>query len=77
MVGMPLNKQQMTLVRTFLSYSLDGKLTHLQVVQHMGTMDLPWNCPHGRPTMRHLCDISGTRSHDFPKPIDWSTFNSE
>ncbi|KAK7002475.1 DNA mismatch repair protein MutL [Favolaschia claudopus] len=27
------------------------------VVRHMGTMDQPWNCPHGRPTMRHLADI--------------------
>jgi len=29
-----------------------------QVVEHMGTMDQPWNCPHGRPTMRHLFDLS-------------------
>ncbi|KAI0669281.1 hypothetical protein C8Q78DRAFT_954096, partial [Trametes maxima] len=27
------------------------------VVRHMGTMDQPWHCPHGRPTMRHLSDI--------------------
>lgn len=24
------------------------------VVRHMGEMEKPWNCPHGRPTMRHL-----------------------
>ena len=33
------------------------KLTHKQmekVVRHMGELDKPWNCPHGRPTMRHL-----------------------
>lgn len=24
------------------------------VVRHMGTIEQPWNCPHGRPTMRHL-----------------------
>jgi DNA mismatch repair protein PMS2 len=24
------------------------------IVRHMGTMDKPWSCPHGRPTMRHL-----------------------
>ena len=24
------------------------------VVGHMGEIDKPWNCPHGRPTMRHL-----------------------
>ncbi|KAF2193215.1 DNA mismatch repair protein MutL [Zopfia rhizophila CBS 207.26] len=25
-----------------------------KVVRHMGCMDKPWSCPHGRPTMRHL-----------------------
>lgn len=25
-----------------------------KVVKHMGEMDKPWSCPHGRPTMRHL-----------------------
>ncbi|KAI9488678.1 hypothetical protein BDB00DRAFT_30829 [Zychaea mexicana] len=29
-----------------------------QIVQHMGEIDQPWNCPHGRPTMRHLCSIA-------------------
>ena len=29
-----------------------------QVVDHMGGMDQPWNCPHGRPTMRHLFDLN-------------------
>ncbi|KAF3052280.1 hypothetical protein E8E11_001517 [Didymella keratinophila] len=24
------------------------------IVKHMGSMDKPWSCPHGRPTMRHL-----------------------
>ena len=28
------------------------------IVRHMGEMEHPWACPHGRPTMRHLCDIS-------------------
>ena len=28
-----------------------------ELVQHMGTMEQPWNCPHGRPTMRHLFDL--------------------
>ncbi|KAL9000390.1 MAG: hypothetical protein Q9169_000907 [Polycauliona sp. 2 TL-2023] len=25
-----------------------------KLVRHMGKIDKPWNCPHGRPTMRHL-----------------------
>ncbi|KAK5214156.1 ATP-binding mismatch repair protein [Exophiala xenobiotica] len=29
-----------------------------KVVSHMGTIDKPWNCPHGRPTMRHLCSLN-------------------
>ncbi|ETN37811.1 uncharacterized protein HMPREF1541_07434 [Cyphellophora europaea CBS 101466] len=29
------------------------------VVSHMGTIDKPWNCPHGRPTMRHLTSLNG------------------
>ncbi|OAP58208.1 hypothetical protein AYL99_07298 [Fonsecaea erecta] len=28
-----------------------------RVVTNMGTIDKPWNCPHGRPTMRHLCSL--------------------
>jgi len=24
------------------------------ILEHMSTMNHPWNCPHGRPTMRHL-----------------------
>ncbi|KAK4140645.1 uncharacterized protein C8A04DRAFT_14746 [Dichotomopilus funicola] len=30
-----------------------------KVVRHMGEMEQPWNCPHGRPTMRHLCGLGG------------------
>lgn len=26
------------------------------VVRNMQSLDQPWNCPHGRPTMRHLSD---------------------
>lgn len=27
------------------------------VLDHMGRLDKPWNCPHGRPTMRHLTSL--------------------
>ena len=30
-----------------------------QVVRNMGSMNQPWHCPHGRPTMRHLTDVVG------------------
>ncbi|KAJ7641827.1 MutL C terminal dimerization domain-containing protein [Roridomyces roridus] len=56
MVGMPLNRSQMT-----------------AVVRHMGTMDQPWNCPHGRPTMRHLSDL--TTAFVAPeRAVDWGKF---
>lgn len=35
-----------------------------RVVGHMGHMDQPWNCPHGRPTMRHLINLRMISSPD-------------
>lgn len=41
----------------------------------MGTMDQPWNCPHGRPTMRHLVSLSAVgRVEKTVRDIDWSRF---
>ncbi|KAL8726463.1 MAG: hypothetical protein Q9166_006694 [cf. Caloplaca sp. 2 TL-2023] len=28
-----------------------------KLVRHMGKIDKPWNCPHGRPTMRHVIGL--------------------
>lgn len=28
-----------------------------KLVRHMGELDKPWNCPHGRPTMRHVIGL--------------------
>uniref|UniRef100_A0A7N6AWD4 Mismatch repair endonuclease PMS2 n=1 Tax=Anabas testudineus TaxID=64144 RepID=A0A7N6AWD4_ANATE len=28
-----------------------------KLVAHMGDIEHPWNCPHGRPTMRHLANL--------------------
>lgn len=28
-----------------------------RVVNNLSTLDRPWNCPHGRPTMRHLVNL--------------------
>lgn len=27
------------------------------LVTHMAQMENPWNCPHGRPTIRHLLSL--------------------
>lgn len=45
------------------------------VVKHMGTIEQPWNCPHGRPTMRHLACLRTLRqrsSQSCDRAIDWS-----
>lgn len=36
------------------------------VVQHLSSLDKPWNCPHGRPTMRHLIKVD-----------QWASFNDD
>jgi DNA mismatch repair protein PMS2 len=33
-----------------------------KVVENMGSMEKPWNCPHGRPTMRHLTSLNDIHS---------------
>ncbi|KAJ9154898.1 Mismatch repair endonuclease PMS2 [Pleurostoma richardsiae] len=54
-----------------------------RVVRHMGEMEKPWNCPHGRPTMRHLCGLRAwdekvwTEGDDFDTgqaPTDWAAY---
>ncbi|CAL8302114.1 unnamed protein product [Lota lota] len=40
------------MIGTALSVSEMKKL-----VVHMGEIEQPWNCPHGRPTMRHLVNL--------------------
>jgi len=30
----------------------------LKLLHQMASMDHPWNCPHGRPTMRHLVSLA-------------------
>lgn len=34
-----------------------NKVEMKNIVQQMVSVEQPWNCPHGRPTMRHLFDI--------------------
>jgi len=36
----------------------------------MGMIEQPWNCPHGRPTMRHLVDLESTIRSE--REIDWA-----
>ena len=32
-----------------------------RIVAHMGQIEQPWNCPHGRPTIRHLINTDMLR----------------
>ncbi|KAL8096672.1 hypothetical protein AgCh_037594 [Apium graveolens] len=32
-----------------------------QITKHLADLKSPWNCPHGRPTMRHLVDLTTLR----------------
>ncbi|KAF4465594.1 DNA mismatch repair PMS2 [Fusarium albosuccineum] len=57
----PSKVRKMFASRACRSSVMIGKpLTHGQMetlVRHMAELDKPWNCPHGRPTMRHLCQL--------------------
>lgn len=54
----PSRVRKMFAMRACRSSVMIGKsLTKPQMaklVRNMGTIEKPWNCPHGRPTMRHL-----------------------
>ncbi|EDO34014.1 predicted protein [Nematostella vectensis] len=44
-----------------MSIMVGTALSHAQmqgIVRHMGEMKHPWNCPHGRPTMRHVVNLA-------------------
>lgn len=60
-VPRPAKVRKMFAMRACRSSIMVGKaLSRRQmtsVLAHMGEMDKPWNCPHGRPTMRHLCSL--------------------
>ncbi|KAL4803494.1 hypothetical protein BDV18DRAFT_41666 [Aspergillus unguis] len=60
-VPRPSKVRKMFAMRACRSSIMIGKtLTVKQmqrVVRDMGEIDKPWNCPHGRPTMRHLFSL--------------------
>ncbi|KAI9279945.1 hypothetical protein BC943DRAFT_331431 [Umbelopsis sp. AD052] len=39
-----------------------GKGQMIKIIRNMSTIDQPWNCPHGRPTMRHLFNMPPSTS---------------
>ena len=57
--------RRMFAMRACRSSIMIGKTLTLKqmgaLVRKMGDIDKPWNCPHGRPTMRHVCGLGGWR----------------
>ncbi|CED83249.1 dna mismatch repair protein [Phaffia rhodozyma] len=51
-----------------------SKRQMLKVLENMGRIDQPWNCPHGRPTMRHLIHL-GPPKKTPKRRLDWETFS--
>ncbi|KAF6813510.1 DNA mismatch repair protein pms2 [Colletotrichum plurivorum] len=50
-----------------------------RLVRHMGELDKPWNCPHGRPTMRHLSGLGAWDNIGWKeaKPrVSWAKYAS-
>ncbi|KAK6937391.1 DNA mismatch repair protein, S5 domain 2-like [Dillenia turbinata] len=35
-----------------------GRNEMRKILEHLAELKSPWNCPHGRPTMRHLVDLT-------------------
>lgn len=60
-VPRPAKVRKMFAMRACRSSVMIGKALNkaqmYNLVRHMGELDKPWNCPHGRPTMRHLCRL--------------------
>lgn len=88
-VPRPSKVRKMFAMRACRSSIMIGKALSRQqmerVVRHMGEMEKPWNCPHGRPTMRHLCGLGGAWHErgwkegeavgdDFVAATDWAAY---
>lgn len=84
----PSKVRKMFAMRACRSSVMIGKslsLTQMgKLVRRMGEIDKPWNCPHGRPTMRHVLGLrewegwkEGSRGMNSSAPevavdVDWA-----
>lgn len=41
-----------------------GRNEMYKILEHLVGLNSPWNCPHGRPTMRHLVDLTTIKRLD-------------
>ncbi|KAJ2992864.1 hypothetical protein NUW58_g2025 [Xylaria curta] len=91
-VPRPSKVRKMFAMRACRSSVMIGKSLSIKqmekLVRHMGELDKPWNCPHGRPTMRHLCGLGAWDELGWKEgdgfnggrgpPTDWRAYlNSE
>ena len=57
----PTRVRSMLAMRACRSSIMIGKALNVRqmrrVLDNLSTLQAPWNCPHGRPTMRHLADL--------------------
>ena len=87
-VPRPTKVRRMFAMRACRSSVMIGKTLTLKqmgaLVRKMGEIDKPWNCPHGRPTMRHVCGLQEWEvwkegdglagSRDVEGKLDWRTW---
>ncbi|TIC68514.1 hypothetical protein E3Q01_00845, partial [Wallemia mellicola] len=45
-----------------------------KIVRNLSTLNQPWNCPHGRPTLRHLINLNDKTNNDTRVKINWQYF---
>ncbi|KAL0944193.1 DNA mismatch repair protein pms2 [Colletotrichum truncatum] len=77
----PSKVRSMFAMRACRSSVMIGKaLAHRQMerlVRHMGELDKPWNCPHGRPTMRHLGGLGSWDDNGWKEAqsrVNWAEY---
>ncbi|XP_016650825.1 PREDICTED: DNA mismatch repair protein PMS1 isoform X2 [Prunus mume] len=47
-----------------------GRNEMQRILEHLAGLKSPWNCPHGRPTMRHLVDLKTIRRSEEDDDAD-------